>query len=60
MNGAKLSRNHNRHPGAGRDPELSLVGSFLDSGLGFGFLRHSTSSIPGVVRRNDEKYRLMP
>ena len=25
----------------------------LDSGLGFGFLRHSTSSIHGVVRRND-------
>jgi len=25
----------------------------LDSGLGFGFLRRSTSSIHGVVRRND-------
>ena len=33
MNGTKLSRNHNRHPGAGRDPEPLLVGSFLDSGL---------------------------
>ena len=26
----------------------------LDPGLGFGILRHSTSSIPGVVRRGDK------
>jgi hypothetical protein len=26
----------------------------MDSGFGFGFLRRSTSSIPGVARQNDK------
>ncbi len=42
-------------PSFRRRPESRTPLKPLDSGLGFGILRHSTSSIHGVVRRNDGK-----
>jgi len=40
-----------------RRPESRGIRKSLDSGLGFGFLRRSTSSIHGVVRWNDGKIK---